>query len=133
MSKSGAVEIISHTDKQHYFSHDERCGASTKEGDTIKTFLPIAQKDYADTARNFKKYFNTTPLSMAYPYSRRTELSDTAWFKSGYKLLYSGDDEFLRRSMTNYFVREAGLNRKSAVLRRVARMTKKPIEDYIEE
>jgi hypothetical protein len=69
---------------------------------------------------------------MAYPYSRRTELSDRAWLKSGYKLLYSGDDEFLRLSMTNYFVREAGLNLKSSVLRRVARMTKHPIEDYFE-
>ncbi len=133
MSQSGAVEIISHTDKQHYFMHDGRCGASTKEGDTLKTFLPIAQKDYSDTARNFREHFNTVPTSMAYPYSRRTPLSDEAWLNSGYRLLYSGDDKYLRRSMTNYFVREAGLNRKSAVLRRVARMTKKPIEDYIEE
>lgn len=133
MSKSGNIEIISHTDKQHYFSHDGRTGASTKEGDTLEIFLPIAQKDYVDTARNFKQYFNTTPTSMAYPYSRRTALSDEAWIKSGYKLLYSGDDEFLRYSMTNYFVREAGFNLKSAVLRRVARMTSHNIENYIEE
>lgn len=133
MSDSGAIEIISHTDKQHYFMHDGRCGASTKEGDTLKTFLPIAQKDYMDTASNFRQHFNTVPTSMAYPYSRRTTLSDEAWFKSGFKLLYSGDDEFLRASMTNYFVREAGLNKKSAVLRRIARMTKKPLEDYFEQ
>ena len=132
MSASGAVEIISHTDKQHYFSHNGRTGASTKDGDTMQNFLPIAQKDYLDTAKNFKQYFNTVPTSMAYPYSRRTELSDRAWLKSGYKLLYSGDDKFLRLSMTNYFVREAGLNLKSSVLRRVARMTKHPIEDYFE-
>ncbi len=133
MSDSGAVEIISHTNKQHYFLHDGRCGASTKEGDTLETYLPIAQKDYADTAANFRRYFNSTPTSMAYPYSRRTELSDEAWLKSGYRLLYSGDDEYLRYSMTNYFVREAGLNRKSAVLRRVARMTNHPFEECFEE
>lgn len=132
MSKSGAVEIISHTDKQHYFSHDDRTGASTKDGDTLSTFLPIAQKDYADTVRDFRKYLGTLPTSMAYPYSRRTLLSDEAWFKSGFKLLYTGDDDEWRMSMTNYFVREAGLNRTSAVLRRVARMTDHPIEDYIE-
>ena len=132
MSESGAVEIISHTDKQHYFSHDDRCGASTKDGDTLSTFLPIAQKDYADTVRDFRKYLGTLPTSMAYPYSRRTLLSDEAWFKSGFKLLYTGDDDEWRMSMTNYFVREAGLNRTSAVLRRIARMTDHPIEDYIE-
>lgn len=133
MSKSGNIEIISHTDKQHYFSHNGRTGASTKEGDTLETFMPIVQKDYFDTARNFKKYFNTVPTSMAYPYSRRSVLADKAWLKGGYKLLYSGDDELLRYSMTNYFVREAGLNLKSAVLRRVARMTSHNIEEYIEE
>ena len=132
MSDSGAVEIISHTDKQHYFLHDGRYGASTREGDTLDTFLPIAQKDYADTARSFKQHLNTVPTSMAYPYSRRTALSDEAWLKSGFKLLYAGDDEYMRRSSTNYFVREAGLNRKSAVLRRMARETKHPIDYYVE-
>ena len=133
MSESGEIEIISHTDKQHYFWHDGRSGASSGDDDTLDTFLPIAQKDYADTVRSFRKYLNTAPLAMAYPYSRRTEISDEAWLKSGYRLLYTGDDDLLRRSMTNYFVREAGLNRKSAVLRRVARMTNHPIEDYIED
>ena len=133
MSDSGVIEIISHTNKLHYYLHDGRYGASTKEGDTLASFLPIAQKDYADTALNFRRFFNTVPTSMAYPYSKRTELADEAWLKSGYRLLYTGDDDLLRRSMTNYFVREAGLNRKSAVLRRVARMTNHPIEDYIED
>lgn len=132
MSGSGVIEIISHTDKQHYFMHDGRCGACTKEGDTLESFLPIAQKDYADTARGFKKYLNTVPTSMAYPYSRRTALSDEAWLKTGFKLLYAGDDENLRPGTTNYFVREAGLNRKSAVLRRVARETKHPIDYYLD-
>lgn len=132
MSASGAVEMISHTDKQHYFLHDGRNGASTKESDTLATFLPIAQKDYTDTARNFRRYFNTKPTSMAYPYSRRTVLSDEAWLKSGYQLLYAGDDKYLRYSTANYFVREAGLNRTSAVLRRAARETKHPVEYYID-
>ena len=95
--------------------------------------MPVAQKDYADTARSFKRYLNTVPLAMAYPYSNRTELSDRAWLISGYKLLYAGDDDFLRPSMTNYFVREAGLNLKSSVLRRVARMTGHPFEECFEE
>lgn len=132
MSESGVIEIISHTDKQHYFLHDGRCGANTKEGDTLASFLPIAQKDYADTARSFKKYLGLTPTSMAYPYSRRTELSDEAWLKTGFRLLYAGDDENLRYSSTNYFVREAGLNRVSAVLRRMAREKKHPVDYYID-
>lgn len=133
MSDSGAMEVISHTDKCHYYLHDDRSGASTKEGDTLESFLPVAQKDYADTARSFKRYLNTVPLAMAYPYSNRTELSDRAWLISGYKLLYAGDDELMRPSMTNYFVREAGLNLKSSVLRRVARMTGHPFEECFEE
>lgn len=132
MSDSGAVEMISHTDKQHFFSHDGRCGASTKDDDTLETFMPIAQKDRSDTVLKFRKNFNTEPLAMAYPYSRRSELSDEAWFKCGYKILCSGDDEQLRASMTNYFVREAGINKKSGVLRRVARMTGRKIDHYFE-
>ncbi len=133
MSASGAIEMVSHTDKLHYFSHDGRCGASTKDGDTLAVFLPIAQKDYSDAVRSFRQYLNTQPLVMAYPYSKRTELSDEAWLKSGYQLLFAGDSERVSISMTNYFVREAGLNRKSAVLRRVARMTGEPFTDFIEQ
>ena len=133
MSESGTIEIISHTDKQHYFLHDGRKGACTKDGDTLQSFLPIAQKDYSDTARNFNRHLNTVPTSMAYPYSIRTELSDEAWLKAGFKLLYAGDDEYLRYSTANYFVREAGLNRKSSVLRRVARETKHTLDYYLDE
>lgn len=133
MAESGAVEMVSHTDKQHYFSHDGRCGASTKDGDTLTTFLPIAQKDRSDASRSFRRYFNTSPQVMAYPYSRRTELSDEAWLKSGYQLLFAGDSEKVSISMTNYFIRDAGLNRKSAVIRRVARMTGDPLTDCIEQ
>ncbi len=133
MAASGEIEIVSHTDKQHYFSHNGRCGACTKDGDTLENFLPIAQKDYSDTARNFRQYFNIQPLVMAYPYSKRTELSDQAWLKCGYQLLFAGDSENVSISMTNYFVREAGLNRKSAVVRRVARMTGEPFSDCIDD
>ena len=133
MSASGEIEMVSHTDKQHYYLHNGRNGASTKEGDTLSGFLPIAQKDYQDTVRNFRQYFNTKPLAMAYPYSKRTELSDEAWLKSGYQLLFAGDSEKVSVSMTNFFVLEAGLNLKSAVLRRVARMTGEPFEDCFEQ
>lgn len=132
MSESGAIEMISHTDKQHYYLHDGRNGASTKEGDTLESFLPIAQKDYSDASRSFRTHLNTIPTTMAYPYSKRTPLSDEAWLKSGFRLLFAGDDEDVRLSGSNFFVREAGLNLKSAVLRRVARMTKEPIKQCLE-
>lgn len=132
MSDSGEIEMISHTDKQHYFSHDGRCGACTKDSDTMATFLAIAQKDYSDITRSFRTHLHTTPVAMAYPYSERTELSDEAWLQSGYKLLYGGNYENIRISRTNYFIREAGLNKKSAVLRRVARMTGRNITSWID-
>ncbi len=133
MSKSGEIEMISHTDKLHYYLHDGRNGASTKDGDTLENFLPIAQKDYSDMSRSFRAHLNTAPITMAYPYSKRTDLSDEVWLKAGYTLLFAGDSENVRLSGSNYFVREAGLNGQSAVLRRYARMTKEPIKECIED
>ena len=132
MQDSGAIELISHTDKLHYYTHNGRSGANTKEGDTLDSFLPIAQKDYSDITRSFRTHLHTTPIAMAYPYSERTELSDEAWLKSGFKLLYGGNIEDIRYSRSNYFIREAGLNKKSAVLRRVARMTGREITSIID-
>ena len=132
MQESGEIELISHTDKLHYYRHDGRVGANTKAGDTLATFLPIAQKDFSDITRSFRSYLHTTPVAMAYPYSDRSELADEAWLKSGYKLLYGGNYEDIRIDRSNFFIQEAGLNKKSAVLRRVARMTGKEFTHFID-
>lgn len=132
MQKSGEMEIISHTDKLHAYHNSGRIGASTMEDDTMDTFLPIAQKDHANMTQSFKKHLETKPEALAYPYSERTVLSDKAWLKSGYRLLLAGNKDTVRVSRTNYFVREAGLNSKSSLIRRVARMTGHPAKECID-
>jgi peptidoglycan/xylan/chitin deacetylase (PgdA/CDA1 family)/fibronectin type 3 domain-containing protein len=133
MSESGNVEIESHTQFLHVFNHDGRNGANTAENETYEQYFPTAQKDYMEIARNMRKHLNTTPVTMAYPYSKRCAAADKAWLKSGYKLLFAGDREDVRMSEINYFVREAGLNQKSSLLRRITRMTGTPIRKYLYE
>lgn len=131
MSDSGYVEIQSHTQFLHVFNHDGRNGANCKDGETSEEYLTIAQKDFAEISRNMRSHLNTIPCAMAYPYSKRCVEADKAWLNSGYTLLFAGDREDVRMSEINYFVREAGLNYKSSILRRITRMTGTPIKDYI--
>ncbi|MDY5940566.1 MAG: polysaccharide deacetylase family protein [Eubacteriales bacterium] len=133
MSESGAVEVISHTYGLHVFQHSGRQGANCADGESLESFLPIAQKDHAQI---ISKVFSATgirPVAMSYPYSKRSETADLAWLKSGYQLLLGGDSPNERRSYINYFVQEAGINSKSSVLRRLVRMTETPAADLLEE
>lgn len=133
MSKSGAVEIISHSYGLHVFSHDGRQGANCADGETVESFLPVAQKDFAKIRSKIQSATGTFTEVLAYPYSKRSETADKAWLKSGYSILLSGDDTKDRLSSINYFIRDAGINSKSAVLRRIARMTGTPLKDYLED
>ncbi len=131
MYDSGAIDMESHTQFLHVFNHDGRHGANCAENETVAEFLPMAQKDWLEISRNINTHLGYTPCAMAYPYSIRCETADRAWLKSGYKLLLAGDREDVRMSEVNYFVRDAGLNLKSSVLRRITRMTGTPIAKYI--
>ncbi|MGN1080871.1 MAG: hypothetical protein ACI4QV_02155, partial [Acutalibacteraceae bacterium] len=58
---------------------------------------------------------------------------DRAWLKSGYKILFGGDSDGERKTYMNYYVPAAGINSRSAVTRRIPRMTGTPVKDYITE
>lgn len=133
MSHSGAVEIVSHSYAFHIFNHTGRQGASTAEDETVESYLPNAQKDYMRMQQKLKEVIGTGTVTLSYPYSKRTAVSDNTWLKCGYKILLAGDGEDVRQSRTNYFVREAGINEKSALVRRIVRMNGTHISKYMKE
>lgn len=131
MSASGHVEIASHTYGFHIYQHDGRIGANCGESDTMADFQMDAYKDFRTLQDCLKNYDIPAAVTLAYPYSERSIPADEVWLKCGYQVLLGGNMKSVRASRSNYFIREAGLNRHSALLRRVARMHGTPIEAYI--
>ena len=131
MSDSGHVEIASHTYGLHVYQHDDRTGANCSEGDTVMEFKEDTFADFHELQIRFDRYDIPMAVTMAYPYSVRSTTADKAWRMCGYQILLGGNMASVRNSKINYFIREAGLNDHSALLRRIARMYGTPIEDYI--
>lgn len=123
--------MISHTQNLHVFSQSGRAGANCAEGEKYESFLPVAQADFSVFNQNLKKHSVQPAVAMSYPYSKRSETADKAWLASGYKLLLGGDDSKERKTQANYFVLGAGVNTKSAVLRRLPRMVNVPVKNYL--
>lgn len=131
MSDSGHVEIASHSYGFHVYQHDGRIGADYGGAEDLADFRMAAYGDFRalqDCLRN-----SDIPLAVtfAYPYSHRSVPADEIWLHCGYQILLGGNMETARATKTNYFIREAGLNSHSSLLRRIARMHGTPIEDYI--
>lgn len=133
MASSGAVEMISHTQSLHMYSHDNRCGANCADGETLEAFLPTAQEDFVKFNQSLIRATGTNTETMAYPYSVRSVTADRAWLQSGYKILFGGDGDEERKTYMNYYVPAAGIQSKSAVTRRIPRMTGTPVNVYITE
>ena len=132
MSLSGHVEMISHTYGLHVFSHDQgRRGGNVAEGETAEQLYPSAEEDYRKIQNLLFEATGKGCVAQAYPYSSRSTESDIAWIKCGYRILFSGNSANDRASEINYFVRDAGLNMKSSVMRRIVRMTGTPLSAYM--
>ena len=131
MSASGHVEIGSHSYGFHVYQHDGRIGADCGESNTMADFRMDAYKDFQTLQNCLKNYDIPAAVTFAYPYSARSIPADEVWLQCGYQMLLGGNMESVRASKTNYFIREAGLNDHSVLLRRIARMHGTPIEDYI--
>ena len=123
MSKSGAIEIISHTYKRHRFNNEGRRGASTAENESAYSFYQIARKDYEQMDTKLKECIGHGTVAQAYPYSVRNSISDRVWMECGYQILFAGDGNDVRRTHFNYYIQDAGLNYYSAITRRKTRMT----------
>lgn len=131
MSDSGAIEMISHTYGRHFFNNNGRVGANVAENEDEAAFYGICEKDYLKIQKKISDATGRQCVAMAYPYSRRSPEADRIWRKCGYKLLLAGDSLDTRKTDINFFADGAGANYYSTLLRRVARMTGKPIETYI--
>ena len=94
-------------------------------------FRMDACKDFQTLQNCLENYDIPSAVTFAYPYSVRSIPADEVWLQCGYQMLLCGNMESVRASKTNYFIREAGLNDHSVLLRRIARMHGTPIEDYI--
>ena len=133
MSDSGAIEIVSHTYTKHRYDYEGHQGANIAENESEDTFFQSANKDYRMMDTKLKKITGSGTVAMAYPYSKRSAASDRVWMRCGYSVLLAGDDRNVRTSSYNLFVQEAGINYYSSLIRRIARMTGKPIRQYIQE
>ncbi|MDO4845260.1 MAG: polysaccharide deacetylase family protein [Oscillospiraceae bacterium] len=131
MAASGAMEIISHTQNLHAFSHDGRQGANCAPDETAEAYLPLAKVDRNMIAGKIKQATGLTAYALAYPYSIRSETSDRAWLTAGYKLLLCGNNDEVHPSKWNPMIREAGLNGYSALLRRISRIEDTSIGTYL--
>jgi len=131
MHDSGAMEITSHTQSMHIFSHDGRQGADCAPDETMEQFLPSAESDAKTITGKIELITGSTVVSMAYPYSVRSGEADRAWLTTGYKLLLCGNKESVHHSRWNPMIREAGLNGYSALIRRIGRLEDTPIGMYL--
>ncbi len=131
MSRSGTVEIVSHTYTKHRYNYNGRRGADIAENEEESAFYLAAKKDYQKMDLKLKKEIDTGTLAMAYPYSFRSEAADRVWRRCGYTILLAGDSDSVRRSYYNYYVDGAGLNYYSARTRRIPRMTGTSLSQYI--
>ena len=131
MAHSGCVEMISHTYNLHIYNHDNRHGADCAEGEAIDDFVLSAKKDYTTMQKQLQKITGSQTVTLSYPYSKRSTTADKAWLMCGYKLLVAGNDSDARKTYINYFVREAGINSKSALTRRIVRMNGTSIGTYM--
>ncbi len=131
MSRSGTVEIVSHTYTKHRYNYNGHRGADIAENEEEDAFYLAAKKDYQKMDLKLKEETDTGTLAMAYPYSFRSEAADRVWRRCGYAILLAGDSDSVRRSYYNYYVDGAGLNYYSARTRRIPRMTGTSLSQYI--
>jgi len=131
MSDSGAMEIISHTQSMHAYSHNGRHGADCAPGETVEDLLPSASSDARTIMNKIEQLTGSPVTAMAYPFSIRSSVSDRTWLETGYKLLLCGNNDEVHHSKWNPMIREAGLNEYSALLRRIARVGGTPVGRYL--
>ena len=136
MHDSGAMEITSHTQSLHAYSHDGRNGANCGPDETVEQFLPAAQADAEIITAKIEALTGSPVAAMVYPYSIRSAEADRAWLAAGYRLLLCGNTKSVHYSRWNPMILEAGLNENSSLLRRMTRVTAAPVsvclEDYEE-
>ena len=131
MADSGHVEMISHTQAMHLFDHDGRRGARCRPAETTADFLPAALRDYRLFQDNLSVHTGRTTVALCYPYSSRNVESDQAWLNAGYEILFCGNEDDVSMSKLNHYYKGMGSDYRSALTRRMVRMTGTSAGEYI--
>lgn len=132
MSDSGVIEVVSHSYTRHRYSNNGYTGANLQSGQSEDAFYQAACRDAGRMDEKLREVTGKGTVTFSYPYSVRTPESDRVWMRCGYEILYCGDNDDVRHSQLNYYVRDAGVNYYSARLRRLVRLTGTPLQVYLE-
>ncbi|MBM6775802.1 polysaccharide deacetylase family protein [Collinsella tanakaei] len=131
MVSSGEIYLCSHTYGLHSYHSDGRIGASMIEGEDISDYIDVIKRDYELSASCIEGWTGNALITMAYPYSERSQDTDSIILaNTGYEFLMGGTTA--RGTRANYFVDGASHDSQLRIMSRTSRMTGTPIEDYLE-
>ena len=136
MSGSGVIEISSHSYYLHRYNAERRVGVTRSASETMEGFFAAVKDDFCKLAATMREKIGIEPISFAYPYSKRDDTSDAAVLAAGYyQVLFTGDWIVNTREETdaNFYVDGLGGGPYSHLVKRVCRMTGRPLEAYIQE
>lgn len=132
MSKSGVINLCSHTYALHYYDRNGRKGANLMKGESIEDYIALIKSDYKLAVSSMTGWTGLSIKTMAYPYSRRCKETDKALLENtGYEILMAGDGA--RGTRANYFVNGAAAQSQMRLMSRPCRMDGHPASEYLDD
>lgn len=132
MSDSGEINLCSHSYALHRYNKNKRIGMQPMEGETETEYIAEAKRDYQLMVQCIEGWAGKKPQAVAYPYSKRTEVSDRLLLEhTGYEILMAGARD--RGTAGNYFVAGCDFENQLRLMSRPCRMAGVPISEYIAE
>lgn len=130
MSASGEINLCSHTYGLHRYNRSGRVGAKKLDTETAEEYANVIKADFAKVTSSLTGWTHIVPRTMAYPYSRRSQVSDTVILENTtYEILMAG--EGARGTQANYFVRGADFSSQLTLMSRPCRKNGTPLETYL--
>ncbi len=132
MSDEGSICICSHTYGQHH-KRSTHMGLERIDKETEGEYLDRVGRDFRSFRKRYVEHIrDEDPVTLAYPYSRRSDETDRLILQAtGYTFLFGGD--YARKgTAANYFVQGCDLMQQYRVISRPCRMRGHGIKEYIE-
>ncbi|MDO4482035.1 MAG: S-layer homology domain-containing protein [Bacillota bacterium] len=131
MSRSGEINICSHTYGMHRYNRSGRIGAQKLDTETVEEYTAAVKSDFDKVTRSLTGWTGIVPRTMAYPYSRRSKVSDDVILgNTSYEILMAG--EGARGTQANYFVQGTDFSTQLTLISRPCRMDGTPLKTYLE-
>lgn len=132
MCKSGEINLCSHTYGLHKYNRQKRVGMMINDGESIESYTEVIKEDFKLASRCITGWTDIVPKTVAYPYSKRNEITDDVILaNTSYEVLMAGDS--VRATTGNYFVDGAGKEGYLPLMNRPCRMDGYPIETYLKD